>query len=316
MTSSRLQLGSLIFGGLLGLALVTGPASATGTTKRTEVSQTGSDSGNCAAGTPCRTFAYALGQTVPGGEMLVLDSGGYGGLAITQAVTINAPPGIIAFVSAPSGDAVTVNAGPTDIVILTGFYLDGYGTGGNGVTVTTTGSFSYNGTITGFTGNPINYVNNAGGTTHLTISNSSFYNNTGPINIKPTAGNVFASIRGLALSSSGIVVDNTAATNSNIGVLFDNSIIRYNSGTAITVTSAGTGFAQVYFDKSQLFNLNTGIVANGTAGPGTGAFVLMNESSAVDITTLVGSGTGAVSSIGNNMVSVGTIGSLGTTSPH
>jgi hypothetical protein len=309
MMSSRLQLGCLILGGCLAMGTV--PAMAG---NRSGVALTGSDSGTCPLAAPCRTLAYALTQTAAGGEILVMDSAGFGPINITHAVTINAPPGVIGFISAPSGDAITVNAGPTDLVIVTGLYLDGLGTGGNGVTVNTVGSFSIAGsTITGFTGDPINYVNSVSGNQHLTISNSSFYANTGSILVKPTGGSaLFASIRGLSLSSSGIVVDNTSASNCKIGVLFDNSILRYNGGTAVTANSAGTSgiFVNVYIDKSELFNLNTGLVATGA-----GAFILMNESAAVNIATLVGPSTGAVSSIGNNMVSVGTVGPLGTTPP-
>ena len=43
--------------------------------------------------TPCQTFAGAVLQLNPGGEAIVLDSGGYGTVTITQAVTIEAPPG-------------------------------------------------------------------------------------------------------------------------------------------------------------------------------------------------------------------------------
>jgi hypothetical protein len=261
-----------------------------------------------------------LTQTAPGGEILVKDSAGFGPIVITQAVTIIAPNGEIGFISSPSGDAVTVNAGPSDIVILTNMYLDGLGTGGNGVTVNSTGSFSFSGTITGFTGNGINYVNsNPGNNQKLTLTNSSLYNNTLNVLLKPTAGTgLFSSIRGVAFSTSGIVVDNTVATNNKIGVLLDNSILRYNGGTAVTVNAAGTNcpgstciFANVYLDKSQIFNVNTGLVATGV-----GAFILMNDSSAVNISTLVGTSTGNVNSTGNNMVSVGTIGTLGSTPPH
>src|ERR1017187_8746083 len=43
--------------------------------------------------TPCQTFAGAVVQLNPGGEAIVLDWGGYGTVTITQAVTIEAPPG-------------------------------------------------------------------------------------------------------------------------------------------------------------------------------------------------------------------------------
>ena len=61
--------------------------------------------------TPCQTFAGAVTQLNPDGEVIVLDSGGYGPVTITQGVTIEAPAGVTAFVHPPSGDAITVNAG-------------------------------------------------------------------------------------------------------------------------------------------------------------------------------------------------------------
>src|ERR1022692_2055295 len=89
--------------------------------------------------TPCQTFAGAVLQLNPGGEAIVLDSGGYGPVTITQAVTIEAPPGVLAFIHPPSGDAITINAGAGDTVILRGLTLNG-GTG-NGITVNTVGQF-------------------------------------------------------------------------------------------------------------------------------------------------------------------------------
>jgi len=55
---------------------------------RTFVSVTGTDTGSCPTAEPCRTFAYALTQTAPSGEIIVLSSGGYGTVTINQAVSI------------------------------------------------------------------------------------------------------------------------------------------------------------------------------------------------------------------------------------
>jgi hypothetical protein len=315
MTSRRLQLAGVIIGGCLSWALATAPAMAA---SRSAVSLGGSDTGNCPLTAPCRTLAFALTQTTPGGEILILDSAGFGPINITQAVTINAPPGVIGFISAPTPgiDAITVNAGPNDLVIVTGLYLDGIGTGGNGITVNSVGSFSVGGTtITGFTGNPINYVNTSTSGQKLTISNSSIYANTGTIQVKPVVASgannaLFCSIRGLALSTSGMVFDNTSAPTTKLGALFDNSILRYNGSTAITANSAGTTgvFVNVYIDKSELFDLTTGFVTT------NGAFVLVNESAFVNVSTLVAAGS-AISSIGNNMVSVATQGTINPQSP-
>src|ERR1700693_3978704 len=82
--------------------------------------------------TPCQTFAGAVTQLNPDGEVIVLDSGGYGPVTITQGVTIEAPAGVTAFAHPPFGDAITVNAGSATVT-LRGLTLNvGTGNGANG----------------------------------------------------------------------------------------------------------------------------------------------------------------------------------------
>jgi parallel beta helix pectate lyase-like protein len=101
--------------------------------------RSGSDANACSGiATPCQTFAGAVSQVNAGGEVIVLDSGGYGPVTIGKALTIEAPPGVLAFVHPPSGDGVTINAGASDTVVLRGLILNGGA--GNGVTVNTVGS--------------------------------------------------------------------------------------------------------------------------------------------------------------------------------
>jgi hypothetical protein len=98
--------------------------------------------------TPCQTFAGAVLQLNPGGEAIVLDSGGYGPVTITQGVTIEAPAGVTAFIHPPSGDAITINAGASDVVTLRGLTLS---VGTNGITVHSVGTLNVeNCFITGF----------------------------------------------------------------------------------------------------------------------------------------------------------------------
>lgn len=78
--------------------------------------------------TPCQTFQGAVNQVTAGGSVIVLDTGGYGPVTITKALTIQAPEGIVAFIHPPSGSAITVNAGASDAVILRGLSLS-VGTG-------------------------------------------------------------------------------------------------------------------------------------------------------------------------------------------
>lgn len=113
--------------------------------------RSGNDANACDnINTPCQTFAGAVTQLNPGGEAIVLDSGGYGPVTITQAVTIEAAPGVTAFIHPPSGDAITVNAG-SGKVTLRGLVLNG-GTGA-GINVNSAGTLNVeNCTITGFGG--------------------------------------------------------------------------------------------------------------------------------------------------------------------
>lgn len=79
---------------------------------------------NCSLSKPCRSFSAALGLTLAGGEIVVLDSAGYGPVTITQAVTIVAPAGVYAGITVPaSGTGVKVQAGATDTVTLRGITI-------------------------------------------------------------------------------------------------------------------------------------------------------------------------------------------------
>jgi len=88
---------------------------------RTFVSaKTGSDSANCSRTSPCRTFNRAISLTSPGGEVVALDSGGYGAVTISQAVTLEAPDGVYAGMTVSAGDGITVAAGASDVIVLRG----------------------------------------------------------------------------------------------------------------------------------------------------------------------------------------------------
>ena len=89
--------------------------------QRTFVSaQHGDDANACSPTSPCRTFAHALSLTAAGGEVIALDSGGYGAFTISQAVSIIAPQGVYAGITVFSGDGIGITAGGTDVVTLRG----------------------------------------------------------------------------------------------------------------------------------------------------------------------------------------------------
>src|SRR6266849_8144510 len=56
---------------------------------RTWVSGVGDDVNPCSRTAPCKTFAGAISKTAIGGEISVLDPGGFGAVTITKAITLN-----------------------------------------------------------------------------------------------------------------------------------------------------------------------------------------------------------------------------------
>src|SRR5688572_25881826 len=100
---------------------------------RTWVSGVGDDVNPCSRTAPCKTFAGAISKTAAGGEINVMDAGAFGAVTITKSISI-VNEGFHAGVLATVGvNAITVNAGVNDIVVLRGLDINGAGTGGNGI---------------------------------------------------------------------------------------------------------------------------------------------------------------------------------------
>jgi hypothetical protein len=117
---------ALIFGLLLILPLLhSAPAQAQAT--RTWVSGVGDDVNPCSRTAPCKTFAGAISKTAAGGEISVLDPGGYGAVTITKSITIDGGTGegwASVLHSGTSGFIVNTTAA-TDKVILRNLSING-----------------------------------------------------------------------------------------------------------------------------------------------------------------------------------------------
>ena len=95
--------------------------------QRTFVSGSGVDNPACSLVAPCRSFSAAMLQTVVGGEIIIVDSAGYGVITIAKAISIIAPSGVYAGISVFAGtDGVTINA-PGATVVLRGLSINGQG---------------------------------------------------------------------------------------------------------------------------------------------------------------------------------------------
>lgn len=115
--------------------LLTAAGQAEAQNNRSFVSGHGADSNPCNLAGPCRTFQQAITQTNAGGEIVVLDSAGYGPLTITQSVTITNPGGVEAGITAtgPNQIAILINPSSSSVVTLRGLTLEGGGTGLDGI---------------------------------------------------------------------------------------------------------------------------------------------------------------------------------------
>jgi len=113
-------------------ALQAAPTHAQAT--RTWVSGLGDDAQPCSRAAPCKTFAGAISKTASGGEINVLDPGGFGAVTITKSITIRSDH-VEASVLVAGTNGIIVNAGVNDIVVLEGLDIDGLGSGIHGVNI-------------------------------------------------------------------------------------------------------------------------------------------------------------------------------------
>src|SRR5258706_12561942 len=84
---------------LAGIRLFAASLAGAVSPQRSFVSVTGSDANaatGCTLGSPCRSFGAAIGAVAGNGEVIALDSGGYGRFDVTKSVTVSAPPGVYA----------------------------------------------------------------------------------------------------------------------------------------------------------------------------------------------------------------------------
>ena len=146
MKTYRLPLAFVVFT-LLATCALAGP--------RTFVSGLGNDANPGTREQPKRTFASALAVTDPAGEIVALDSAGFGSTTLTlnKSISIIAPPGLYAGLRVTSGNAITVAAGSNDTVILRGLTVNSGGGGSNGIVFQSGAALHVeNCEVSGFTG--------------------------------------------------------------------------------------------------------------------------------------------------------------------
>jgi hypothetical protein len=88
------------------------------------VASTGADTNNGQLGSPFRSIAAAVTAATPGGEIVILDSAGYGPFTVAKDLAIVAAPGAHASLAVQTGTGIDVTGGT---VVLRGLSVTGAG---------------------------------------------------------------------------------------------------------------------------------------------------------------------------------------------
>jgi hypothetical protein len=220
---------------------------------RTWVSGVGDDANPCSRTAPCKTFAGAISKTAAGGEINILDAGGFGTVTITKSISIIGE-GATAGVLASFTNGIIVNSA-TAVVYLRGLDIEGAGTGLSGIRIISAAAvYIEKVQIRGFLSNQAaNYaidVENAAGGVKVHVSDSTITNNLRGVGVNPTGtGTATVALDKVTIeqNSTGVRAGNGAT------VWLNNSVITNNSSG---VSAVGTAVANSFHNNFISGNIN------------------------------------------------------------
>ncbi len=222
---------------------------------RTWVSGVGDDVNPCSRTAPCKTFAGAISKTAVGGEINVLDAGGYGAVTITKSITIDGK-GAQASILSSLTNGIIINA-PDAVVTIRNLSINGAGTGINGIKIIAAKKiFIEDCTLVNFTQKGIE-VNTSNPCT-VVLNNVTVHNAEDALAVTNAGGSVIikdcrfqtVSNAGINLLNGQVTVSHSNISDCKIGVMtalkttvsLSNSVIS-NNDTALqaagTIASAG-----------------------------------------------------------------------------
>jgi hypothetical protein len=205
---TRLSLFVLMF------LLVTMSASAQAT--RTWVSGVGDDVNPCSRTAPCKTFAGAISKTASGGEIDVLDPGGFGTVTVTKPMTFDGT-GTFASSLASATFGFQINSAVANTTVT----IRGISINGAGTTLGTKG---------------VRVLTNGGATVNVHIEDCVIFNfSVAAVSVETSAtANVFIHNSTLRSCQDGIDVTPSAGT---VGLHVENCKIDQNSAHGVNLVS-------------------------------------------------------------------------------
>ena len=296
---------SALLGALFVAGLAIAPAQAQAS--RTWISGVGDDANPCSRTAPCKTFAGAISKTLGGGEIDVLDPGGFGAVTITKSITLDGGGGQVASILVSGSNGVNISAAATDIIILRNLRLNGIVQTGSpglvGVQVNTAARVVIEKCdIFGFGTAALLVATSATSSPLVKFQETTLNNNAAGISVKPTGGTVKIEIESThvdANTNAGLRVDGTAG--GAVIATISESSISLNGAVGLNVLS-GTANVSVDVQRTVIANNNGAGVSSSNTNGGTstvtvGDSMLSNNVSAWNI-----AGTATLASYKNNQV--------------
>ncbi len=208
---------------------------------RTWVSGVGDDVNPCSRTAPCKTIAGAISKTATGGEINILDPGGFGAVTITKSITIDGG-GVIGSILSSATNGFIINA-PDGLVTIRNFSVNGTGTimGTNGIRVIAVKKLHVeNCILSNFSGNGIDI--NSTAMSDVILNNVTIHNANDAISIVIPAGSVvidgcrFQTINnaGINLLSGQATVSSSVISGCNTGIVIQTGATIHLSGNTIT----------------------------------------------------------------------------------
>ncbi|MDB5602024.1 MAG: hypothetical protein JWN71_4068 [Xanthobacteraceae bacterium] len=276
---------------------------------RTWVSGVGDDANPCSRTAPCKTFAGAISKTAAGGEISVLDPGGFGAVTVTKSISIVSDYSGEAGILASGTNGVTINAAATDVVTLRGLTIDGAGTGLIGINYIQAGAVHVqNSVIKNFRSGSamgIRLAPNAGTAGELYVDNTVIQDcgnsaaNGGVVIAPNTTGSARAifNFARLENNSSGLIANQVGVTG-KIFVAFNESTAGGSPNAGVTViTQAGSGGTNLTLNRSASVHNATGAVSDGPL-----SFIIISNSIFIGNSTGISAiNSGQILSPGNNL---------------
>jgi hypothetical protein len=240
--------------------------------QRSFVSVTGNDANaatGCSLASPCRSFGAAIGAVAGDGEVIALDSGGYGRFDVTKSVTVSAPPGVYAGISVFSGtNGVDINT-PGIVVILRGLTINGQG-GTHGILFQDGASLLVENCAVGsMLGTGIRIV--AAGSSNVFPSQTSIIGTTltrNSVGVHLNGGPATVTLSRSSVVGNGIAVEARGtldAVNSTIEVA-DSTVANNQNGVLAFADVPGATIDAVVTGSVLSSNVNNGIYGSAVAG--------------------------------------------------